>query len=308
MDSLKGRLILDCSVLLPGPFLGKLLAARGARVLKIESPRRPDPARDLGPYYDDLNSCKEYVPLDLLDTGDRAKFHELVKKADGLIEGYRPNAKKKLGLDEVSLHAVNPQLCIASLVGYSEDGPWRDRAGHDMNFSAVTGAASLFAEMPPIPIADLFSAYSGALGLVSAIDAVSRGARGARVAVSMAEVLKETLTSQIAEYRATGKLLKPGETLFSGAHPCYRIYRSRDGRRIAVGAIERKFWEKFLSIIGHLELVEDGYATGKKCEETVATVQAALSLHDWKHWAPLFDAADCCVEPVLDFSEVYGGL
>ncbi|MGK5088015.1 CoA transferase, partial [Bdellovibrionota bacterium FG-2] len=109
---LKGALILDCSILLPGPFVGKLLAHQGAKVLKIENPIRPDPARKMVPFYKDLNSCKELVLLDTTTTEGRSEFEKLVKKADGLIEGFRPKAKQKLGFDEKTLHAINPKLCI----------------------------------------------------------------------------------------------------------------------------------------------------------------------------------------------------
>ncbi len=304
---LKGALILDCSILLPGPFVGKLLAKQGARVLKIENPNRPDPARKMVPFYKDLNSCKELVLIDTLTADGRAEFARLVQKADGLIEGFRPQAKKKLGFDEASLHAINPKLCIASIVGYPEDGPWRDRAGHDLNFSAVTGCVSLFNEMPSLPLADLFAAYQAALSLSSAIAGVARGAaRGTRSVVSMSETLKDIQGGLIEEFRMSGVSPGPEGTLFSGRFPCYRLYQAKDGRRISVGAIEHKFWEKVCSILQLPEVLEEGYATGEKGLQTVAKIQARFESQNWSHWAPLFDSADCCVEPVLNYQEVYG--
>jgi len=127
---LAGLTILDCSVLLPGPFIGKLLIDQGARVIKIENPNRPDPVRELGAgcFYEYLNQEKELVLLDLTTVEGKATFHDLVRNAHGLIDSFCPSAKKKLGLDEESLHAINPKLCIASLVGYPEDSPMKDRA------------------------------------------------------------------------------------------------------------------------------------------------------------------------------------
>jgi alpha-methylacyl-CoA racemase len=302
---LKGRLILDCSSLLPGPFLGKLLALKGARVIKVENPLRPDGAKTMGAFYSDLNSLKEIISLNMTDPSDSALFHELVRKADGLIEGFRPQAKKKLGLDEETLLKINPKLCIASLVGYPEEGPWRDRAGHDLNFSAVTGCISLFQEMPALPLADLFSSYEGAFALTAAMDAVTRGGNGCRVVVSMSETLKCVQSSLIKEYQTSGVVPKPQDTLFSGKFPCYRIYTSSDGRRITVGAIEHKFWEKVCQIIGLPELTQEGYATGQRGIEVIQKVQNAFQSKSWTDWAPAFDSADCCVEPVLDYSEVY---
>ncbi len=303
--SLKGRVILDCSALLPGPFLGKLLAQRGARVIKIENPDRPDGAKEMGSFYRDLNDCKETVFLNLTREQDVLGFRELVKKADGLIEGFRPQAKKKLGLDAETLHALNPKLCIASLVGYPEDGEWRDRAGHDLNFEAVTGCLSLFQEMPALPLADLFAAYEGAIALIAAMDGVGRGEKGARVVISMSETLKNVQSVLIREYQETRVVPQPGETLFSGKFPCYRIYTAKDGRRIAVGAIENKFWSKVCEILGVPELVVEGYADGDRGQQVIARVQEAFASKTWAEWSRLFDGADCCVGPVLEFSEIY---
>src|SRR5262249_24063461 len=150
---LQGRLVLDCSSLLPGLRIGKLLAQKGARVIKIESPSKPDRARTLGPFYDDLNGLKQILQLEIAPEADgRARFEELVREADGLIEAFRPATKAKLGLDDKTLLAINPKLCIVSLTGYPEDGPLRDRPGHDMNFQALTGCLSLFNELPGLPL------------------------------------------------------------------------------------------------------------------------------------------------------------
>lgn len=305
---LHGRLILDCSTLLPGPFIGKLLALRGARVIKVENPDRPDGARLIGNgYYPELNGEKELVWANLTLPTDREKFRPLVKQAHGLIEGFRPAAKKKLGLDAESLHAINPDLCILSLVGYPEDGSWCDRAGHDLNFQAVTGTLSLFKEMPGLPLADLFAAYDGALGMACALDAAARGGGGRRLVVAMSETLKDAQGIMIRGYRETGELPAHGSTLMSGKFPCYRIYRAADGRGVTVGAIEDKFWVRFCGVLGLPELQPHGYATGPKGAETIALVQKTLGARPWTHWAPLFEAADCCVEPILDYAEVYGG-
>ncbi len=308
---LTGRLILDCSSLLPGPRIGKLLAQKGARVIKMESPSKPDRAKTMGPFYEDLNSLKEILELEFKPEIDgkpnpeREKFEDLVRQADGLIEGFRPSTKAKLGLEANVLHKINPKLCIVSLTGYSENGPWRDRAGHDLNFGAVTGMLSLFQEMPGLPLADLIGAQEGAFAMATALDAVARGAPGTRIEVSLCDTLKKAQSSAIAVYRANGEIPRPGENLFSGKYPCYRIYIAKCGRRITVGAIEEKFWRKVCQIAGTPELADRGYSEGPDGAETIDRLQQALGARTWMHWAPLFDAADCCVEPVLDYSEVY---
>ncbi len=306
---LHGRTILDLSTLLPGPFLGKLLAIKGARVIKIENPERPDPARQWPVYFKDLNSLKQSVLLNLKNESDRAQLRSLVAQADGLIEGFRPAAKAKLGLDEASLHAINPKLCVISLIGYPETGPWRDRPGHDMNFGAVTGLLSLFNEMPGIPLADLFGAYEGALSMCAALDGVSRGQPGRRIAVSLSEVLLGIQSRLISEYQETKRLPAHGQTLFSGLYPCYRMYRAKDGRRITVGAIEEKFWVEVCHRIGLPQLAVNGYSTGSEGQSVIKRVEAAFASQPWLgHWDGVFADGACCVEPVLDYSEVARGV
>lgn len=303
----KPHLILDCSALLPGPYVGKLLAEKGARVIKIESPERPDPAREMagGVYYRDLNSKKELLELSFLDPVGRAELHRLVRLADGLIEGFRPRAKLKLGLDEATLLAINPKLAILSLVGYPEASPQRDRAGHDLNFQAVTGCLSLFRDPPGLPLTEIFAAYEGALSLAAAISDAERSGRGRRVVVSMTETLKRIQSKWVAEFHDTGIKPIPGETLITGKYPCYQVYRSKDGRRIAVGALEGKFWDRVCEILGLSDLKNEGYATGDASRAAQFKIQEAFSARNWAEWAPLFAAADCCVDPVLEYPEVF---
>ncbi len=303
---LRGRVILDCSILLPGPFVGKLLAYQGARVIKVESPSKPDPAKTMLPLYEDLNGLKEIIHLDLLDPKDQPKFHELVRNADGLIEAFRPAAKSKLGLNAAHLHAINPKLCILSLVGYPESSPLRERAGHDLNFAAVTGFLSLMKEMPPLPLADLFGSYEGAYLITAAIDSVSRGSKGTRTVVSLTDVLKRVQSLLIADYKFNQVLPGPGKTLFTGKYPCYRVYTCADGRRISVGAMEHKFWKRLCSVLKLPHLVDSAYDTGKKGREVVQELQKAFQSRTWPEWSKRFENVDCCVDPVLDYQEVYG--
>lgn len=302
---LQGRTILDCSALLPGPLIGKLLALEGARVLKIENPHKPDGARAMGTFYQDLNSLKEVIEIDILSDSGRHEFHQLVRSADGLIEGFRPETKLKLGLTEQHLHSINPKLCIVSLVGYPEESSWRDRPGHDLNFGALSGCLSLFKEMPALPLADLFGAYEGALALTSALDATARGSSGSRRVVSLLEVLKKVQSSVVSDYQATGVEPLPGQTLFSGQFPCYRIYHSKDLRRISVGAIETKFWQKFCRILDLEDLIPLGFSTGEDGQRVIDRIQFRLESKPWSEWKPLFENADCCVEPVLQYHEVF---
>ncbi len=296
--SLSGRTILDCSTLLPGPFIGKLAAEAGARVLKIEHPERPDGARALGHFYDDLNSLKEIVKLDLGQEPDRGRFRSLVREANGLIEAFRPAAKIRLGLDEATLLGLNPGLCVVSIVGYPETGPLRERAGHDLNFQALSGSLSLAEGMPNLPMADLLGAYRGAFELSALLHREAKTGKGGRAVVSLQETLLQAQSPLFADHRANDV------TFLSGAFPSYRVYRSSDGRRIAVGAIEAKFWDAFCRVIGLSGAEGHGFAGGDRGRDLISEVETRLAAKPWSHWRPLFEAADCCVEPVLDYDEV----
>ncbi|MCC7441380.1 MAG: CoA transferase [Bdellovibrionales bacterium] len=302
---LSGRLILDCSTLLPGPFVGKLLLDLGAEVVKVEHPSRPDGSLAMGNAYEYLNHGKRIEKLDLAVPAERARFDQLARGAHGLIEGFRPNAKEKLGLTEERLHGINPRLCVASLVGYPEDGPWRDRAGHNLNFEAVTGLLSMFREIPALPLADLFAAYGAALALAASMDQAERTGRGSRSVIAMSEALKDVQGLWIHEYRRSGHVPSPGATLMSGLYPCYRIYVAGCGRRVSVGAIEAKFWKKLCAVLGIPDRIPHGMSLGAEGERTAEAVQRALGSRPWKTWEPLFEAADCCVEAAVEYPEIY---
>ena len=301
---LEGRRILDCSTLLPGPFVGKILADLGAEVLKIESPDRPDPARAMGAFYDELNQSKRLILLNLKKDDDRARFSELVRTADGLIEGFRPEAKRKLGLDESSLKALNPKLCIASITGYPELGTLRDRAGHDINFQAVTGLLSLQQGMPGLPWADFLGAFSASTQLCALLDRAARTGQGGRLEIPLAQALQYTQSILWAEYQATGIVPRHGEILFSGRYPCYRLYQAGCGRAVAVGAIEPKFWSEVCDLLGVPDAALEAYAEGPDADRVIARVQTAWSSKPWSEWEKIFAGKDCCVDPVLDYSEL----
>ena len=160
--------------------------------------------------------------------------------------------------------------------------------------------------MPALPLADYFSAYEGAVSLMAAITAVSRGSQGTRVVVSMSETLKEIQSGLVKEYQLSAITPKPGETLFSGKYPCYRLYKAQDGRNIAVGAIEFKFWKKVCEILSLPHLIPQGYSTGELGENTIREVEGRFASKPWQEWEKAFEPADCCVEAVKDYSEVFG--
>jgi alpha-methylacyl-CoA racemase len=298
---LLGRTILDCSSLLPGPFVGKLLVDRGARVIKVEHPVKGDPAKELGHYYDFLNSEKEVVGLDLTQEDDWKRFRELVEGADGLIEGYRVATKRKLKLTAEFLHPINPKLVIASISGFPLESPRANTPTHNLNIEALTGVLSMSGSIPPLPLADLFSSYTAALEICAGMDCALRTGKGSAVNISLSGAVMEAQGKFIHEYQTSGVKPAPEKTLALGRFPCYRIYSTKDRRRLSVAPIELKYWTTFCRIIGLPNLVDQRFSEDAN---VIDQVQSAVSSKNWSEWEPTFKKAKCCVEPVLDYQQV----
>lgn len=318
---LNGLTVLDLSSLLPSPFAAHLLAKFGARVIKIESPNRPDPTRQFGyvppgktsSAYRQINDIKELVLLDLKNPADRAKLYELVKTADGAIEGYRPDVRKRLGIEYETLSALNPRLVYCSVSGYAPNGPYANRAGHDINFVARSGIldqtrdAAGHCVMPGLPVGDYVVAYAAALRLAAAMFGARHSGKGCHIEVSIEEALLEVQMPFLRESIESGHYPKAGDTLVTGKYPCYRMYHVGEGT-FALGALEEKFWQVFCEAIGRKDLIESQFATGEKGRAVGAEVEATLSKRSFQEWKKIFETVDCCIEPVLSVKEVLNGV
>ncbi len=315
---LSGLTILDFSSLLPCPFAADLLAVLGARVIKIESPSRPDPARAFGTglAYHEVNHRKELVWLDLKVDADRQKLYQLVEKADAGIEGYRPEVKQRLGIDFKTLQKYNPKFVLCSASGFHADGPRSHRAGHDLNFVALSGILDLTRGsdgkpvIPGVPLGDIAVAYTAALRLLAAVFAARQTGKGDHVQVTIEEALidiqRPFLKEQISELKA-GHGVTAGSTLATGQFPCYALYHL-EGGTLAVGALEEKFWQAFCGVIERQDLIPQQFATGPQRDRTQAEVLKALSRRPFAAWAEAFARIDCCVEPVLTVADASRGI
>lgn len=252
-----GIRVLDLTRHLPGPLATLLLADMGAEILKIEGPAG-DEIKSLGPrdaaghslYYEAISAGKRTLALDLKAPADRERFLALVDTADVLIESFRPDVMPRLGLASRTLRARNPRLIYASLSGYGRDGPLASAAGHDANYLAYAGAlagngtvqeSSLFYP----PIADCLGSMFGLATILGALYARERDGHGCDIDIALADVIMPLQVFSLAELGATGKQPSRGADLLNGGWACYRIYATRDGREIALGAVEPKFWRAF---------------------------------------------------------------
>jgi alpha-methylacyl-CoA racemase len=313
---LSGIRVLDLTRLLPGPMATLHLADMGADVVKIEDTEAGDYARGMGrvrngmsDFFRLVNRNKRAIRLDLKQPKGREAFLRLAKGADVVVEGFRPGVMAKLGLGYDAVAAINPRIVYCSISGYGQEGPYAGRAGHDINYIGYAGVGDQIGteDAPVVPnfqIADLLGgALTPVMGILAAlIDAGSSGL-GRHVDVAMTDAVLAHAIFPLLGLIERGKAPGRGTTLLAGGLPCYNVYRTRDGRYMAVGALEAKFWEKLCDILGCPELKAKHIVYGEEArpaKERLAAIFAGRTQHEW---AEVFAKADCCVSPILTMDE-----
>ncbi len=328
---LAGITVVDLTRLLPGPLATLHLAQMGATVLKIEGPasdgqddgtrhmyltRADREAGRASLAFRALNDGKQLREIDLRSEAGRAEVLELVRSADLLVEGFRPGVMDKLGLGWRTLHALNPKLVMCSISGYGQQNAWSHRAGHDINYIAMAGVLEQNATVdgdvavPNFQVGDLMGGTQAAVsGMLAALLGAQRSGRGSFVDISMThEVYRHHALARIT-LAATGKAPVPGRDLLSGGAPCYGAYRCADGRFLAVGSLEMKFWRALCETVGRPDWIERHWSRGlvPGSAESMALrtdVAALFATRPMAHWAALFEGVDACVTPVLRLDEL----
>ncbi len=314
---LAGLKVLDLSRLLPGPYATLVLADLGADVVKVEDPGVGDYSRYLPPLVDGqgalflaLNRGKRSVALDLKKPDDRETFLDLAAKADVIVESFRPGVLPKLGLSFETLTQRHPGLVLCSLSGYGQAGPLSHRAGHDLDYLALGGVLGLIDGRdgpghPNVQIADVTGGLVAVSGILAALLERSRTGHGRWVDVSLTESSMSVAAMLAGPFlMGAGPPPRRGEGVLGGECPAYAIYRTKDGRHLAVAALEPKFWSAFCAALGREDLEPFGLSTGADSARVHAEVQRILGQRSLADWTELFAPHDCCVEPVLDPAEV----
>jgi alpha-methylacyl-CoA racemase len=316
---LEGVRVLDLSRLLPGGFCSLLLADYGADVLKVEDMGLGDYIRWAPPavagaapsarsaLFLALNRNKRSIRIDLKQPDGRAALLDLVREHDVVLESFRPGVLDRLGAGYDAMRAANPKIVYCAITGYGQDGPLRDRAGHDMNYLGLVGLLGLTGECggPPVQaagqIADLGGgALMAAFGILAALRAAERTGQGQVVDVSMADGALSWLAMVAASMLAGGDEPTRGELELAGAIACYRPYACADGW-VTLGALERKFWAAWCRGVGREDLLDAQYAApGSDAHAAIEAVFAARTRADWEAFAA---EHECCLEPVLGLGE-----
>ena len=313
---LDGIRVLDLSRLLPGGYCSLLLADYGADVLKVEDTGLGDYIRWAPPAYDgvepsaasalflSLNRGKRSIRLNLKVREGQDVLLRLVREHDVLLESFRPGVLDRLGVGYERLREVNTGLVYCAITGYGQDGPDRNRPGHDMNYLARGGLLGLsgLPGGPPVPAAGQIADIGGgalmaAFGILAALHERERSGEGQLVDVSMARGAQSWLAMVAARHFADGAVPRRGELELAGGLPCYRPYACADGW-VALGALEPKFWQALCAGLGRDDLLE------RQLDQTVAPeLESIFAARTRAEWAAFDDEHGCCLEPVLDLGE-----
>ena len=316
---LAGIKVLDLTRLLPGPVCTLHLADLGADVVKIEDCGAGDYARSMGLgaapgedsfFFRIVNRNKQGLRLDLKQPAGVEVFLRLAREADVIVESFRPGVVDKLGVGYAAVKALNPRIVYCAITGYGQDGPWRDRAGHDLNYIATAGVLDQIGTkdgapaIPNLQIGDLLGgALTAVMGILAAVIGARATGQGRYVDVSMTDATFAHAYTGLLSLLARGHTLPRGSDDLNGGLPGYGLYRTQDERYLAVGALEPKFWQVFCDAIGLPELKPHGLARGAAGARARAVLEELIAGQPLAHWAALFEHVDCGVTPVLSFEE-----
>lgn len=303
---LSGVRVVEMSAKGAGPYAALLLAEYGADVVRIARPGRNDPAKTR---FSTLERSRPVVQLDAKNEADRSKLMSLICEADVFIEGFRPGVMERLGIGPDACFGWNPRIVYARMTGWGQSGSLSRKAGHDLNFLAMSGALSAFGPKdrePAIPL-NLIADFAGGslflvIGILLSLRVAQATGKGQVVDAAMLDGVASLLTAT-AGIRARGDWVDERQSNFlDGGAPFYRTYRASDGRYVAVGATEPEFWTRLLNKLGLADLASRQWdrAQWPSTTERLAEIFATKTRDEW---TSVFADVDCCFTPVLSLSE-----
>jgi alpha-methylacyl-CoA racemase len=313
MGPLAGYRIVEMAGIGPAPFAAMLLADMGAEVIRVD--RREE--ADLGlpgqreVKFDVLNRGRRSIAVDVKAEAGREVVKRLAAKADALIEGFRPGVMERLGLGPEPLLALNPKLVFGRMTGFGQDGPLAQAAGHDINYIALAGVLHAIGRKgeAPVPPLNLVGDFGGggmflAFGVVSALLEAQRSGKGQVVDAAMVDG-SATLMALMFGLHAQGTWKdERGVNVLDTGAPWYDTYRTKDGRWLAVGAIERRFYQAFIEGLGLDPAGLPGQHDRAGWPELRRRFAEAIAAKTRDEWARIFAGSDACVAPVLTLGEV----
>lgn len=315
-SALDGIRIVDLTNVGPGAHCTRILADLGADVVRVVEARSVIEKRGRRQWkapiwaYGMRRNTRP-LGLDLKREEGLEVFFKLLEKADVVMVGLRPSAAERLGVHYDAVHEANPRVVYCSLTGFGADGPYRDIAGHDINYQSIGGTVGLtgLAGGPPmIPGATAADSAGGgmhaAVAVLAAVISQRATGRGQFVDVSATDGIVNMVSLAIDEYLTTGEEPKRGEALLTGLHPWYNIYETADGKYLSVGAIESQFYANLCRLMGLEDLIPHQYAEGEKKDEIFGRFAEVFRTRTRDEWVSLLMEEDTCTAPVYSISEL----
>lgn len=317
MNLLENLKILDFTTLLPGPYATWMLAEMGAKVLKISAPNRKDLVLESKPKTKKglsanrawLNNQKDEIFLNLKEKSGKKEIERLIKEEgyNCIIEQFRPGVMAKFGLAYDDIKEIKDDIIYLSLTGYGQDGPYKDKAGHDINYLALSGLMSYSGRKSTGPvlygmqIADIASAQNSVIGILAALNKRNTTGEGSYIDVSILDSVIPFNAMAGAGAMMDGVNPKREEDFLNGGS-LYDFYQTKDDKYLSLGALEPKFFERFCNIIGKEERIEAGCVC-PDFKEKKEVLKKTFKEKTRDEWTKIFKDADCCLEPVLGLKE-----
>ena len=307
--ALKGCLVLDLSRLLPGPYCSMILADHGARVIAVEDRRFEKEAL---PTLTHINRNKEHVTLNLKTEKGKEIFNTLAAKADVILEGFRPGVTDRLGVGYASVKKINPRIIYCSITGFGQTGPFKDQAGHDVNFQGLGGALSMIGPksgapcIPGVPLGDVGGGLNAAVGILLAMYAREKTGQGQYIDISMTDAVTSLLPIAAGWNWMFGQSPERGNFTLAHRYACYNLYETADGKYMAVGALEARFWKTICDYFEKPEYAPLQYDEDRR-EEIKDFIAGKFKEKTRDQWMAVFSEMDACVSGILDMDEALSG-
>ena len=319
MEALHGVKVLDLTRLLPGNFCTLLLADYGAEILKIEDTDRGDYGRWYPPRVKEqsalfigLNRNKRSMKLNLKTDKGRGIFMQLVETSDVIVESFRPGVVDRLGIGYDAVRKVNQEIIYCSISGFGQDGPYRDKVGHDINYIGIGGILGITGQrggspvVPGTQVADIGAGgMMAVIGVLVALVHRQNTGKGQYIDISMLDGIVSWLSLSASKYFVDGEIPCREGMMLNGQYPCYRVYKTKDGKYLTIGALEKRFWENLCRALEREDLIPQQYATGPKREEAIAQLKEIFLTRTRDEWVDYLDGFEICHGPANDFQETF---
>jgi alpha-methylacyl-CoA racemase len=312
MGPLKGLCVIEMAGIGPAPFCGMLLADMGAEVIRVDRREKTDlglPGRE--PRFDVLHRGRKSIAVDVKSEEGRSVVRRLARKADALIEGFRPGVMERLGLGPDQLLADNPRLVFGRMTGFGQDGPMAPRAGHDINYIALTGALHAIGRKgeAPVPPLNLVGDFGGggmllAFGVVCALLEAQRSGKGQVVDAAMVDGSAMLMAAIYGMYAQGSWKEERGVNILDTGAPFYNVYETKDGKWVSIGSIEQRFYADLLQRLGIANEKLPAQHDRERWPELGRRFAQVFRTKTRAEWEKIFEGSDACFAPVLSFSEL----